>query len=37
MITDDVINKDTWSFASDTVVMSAEEVEEFLRSKKVID
>jgi UDP-N-acetylglucosamine 4,6-dehydratase len=37
MITDDVINEDAWSFASDTVIIPAEEVEEFLRSKKVIE
>ena len=36
MITDNVINEETWSFASDTVIMDSKDVEEFLRSKKVI-
>jgi UDP-N-acetylglucosamine 4,6-dehydratase len=37
MITDEVINEEAWSFASDTVVMPSDEVEDFLRIKKVID
>ena len=36
MITDNVINEEAWSFASDTVIMDSKDVEEFLRSKKVI-
>ena len=36
MITDDVINEEAWSFASDTVIMKSEDVKEFLISKKVI-
>ncbi len=36
MITDDVINEEAWSFASDTVVMDSKDVKGFLKSKKVI-
>ena len=36
MITDGVINEEPWSFASNTVIMQTEEVEEFLREKEVI-
>jgi UDP-N-acetylglucosamine 4,6-dehydratase len=37
MITDDIINKENaFSFASDTVIMPREEVEQFLRQKGVI-
>ena len=36
MITDNVINEDAWSFASDTVIMEADNVEQFLKNKKVI-
>ena len=37
MITDNVINEEAWTFASNTVIMPSEEVEEFLREKKVIE
>ena len=36
MITDNIINEEAWSFASDTVVMSYDEVNDFLRQKGVI-
>ena len=36
MITDNVINEEAWSFASNTVVMPYEEVNEFLKGKGVI-
>ena len=36
MITDYVMNEEAWSFASNTVIMEAEDVEEFLREKGVI-
>ena len=36
MITDNVINEEVWSFASDTVIMESEDVKQFLISKKVI-
>ena len=36
MITDYVMNEEAWSFASNTVIMEAEDVEEFLREKEVI-
>ena len=36
MITDNVINEEAWSFASDTVIMESDNVEEFLKNKKVI-
>jgi len=36
MITDDVINEEAWSFASDTVIMKSEDVQQFLKNKKVI-
>jgi len=37
MITDNVINEEAWSFASDTVIMDAEEVKSFLIDKGVIE
>ena len=36
MITDNIINEEAWSFASDTVILPPEEVQDFLRNKKVI-
>jgi len=36
MITDEVINEEAWTFASDTVIMDSKDVEEFLKIKKVI-
>ena len=36
MITDEVINEEAWSFASNTVVMPYKEVNEFLKGKGVI-
>jgi len=36
MITDNVINEDAWSFASNTTIIPFEEVEKFLKQKKVI-
>ena len=36
MITDNLINEEAWSFASNTVIMPSDEVNEFLKSKKVI-
>ena len=35
MITDNIINEDTWSFASDTTVLPMGEVKSFLKSKGV--
>tara|TARA_Y100001938_G_scaffold138398_1_gene203815 strand:- start:1656 stop:2606 length:951 start_codon:yes stop_codon:yes gene_type:complete len=35
MITDDIINEDAWSFASDTAVLDGSEVKSFLKSKGV--
>jgi len=37
MITDDVINKDVWSFASDTTVLTTKDVKSFLKDKGVIE
>ena len=37
MITDDIINEEAWSFASNTAVMSYEDVSGFLKGKGVID
>ena len=36
MITDNIINEEAWSFASDTVILPTEEVQDFLRNKRVI-
>lgn len=36
MITDSIINEDAWSFASDTVVMPYDKVNDFLKQKGVI-
>ena len=36
MITDKVINKEAWSFSSESVVMTSDEVGNFLKEKKVI-
>tara|TARA_R100000664_G_C2756420_1_gene144286 strand:+ start:410 stop:1363 length:954 start_codon:yes stop_codon:yes gene_type:complete len=37
MITDEVINEDAWSFASNTTIIPFENVEDFLKEKKVIE
>tara|TARA_R100000995_G_C3483532_1_gene125579 strand:- start:1169 stop:2119 length:951 start_codon:yes stop_codon:yes gene_type:complete len=37
MITDNVKNEEAWSFASNTVVMDCDKVNDFLKSKGVID
>jgi len=37
MITDEVKNEDAWSFASNTVIMDYDKVNDFLKSKGVID
>jgi UDP-N-acetylglucosamine 4,6-dehydratase len=36
MITDEVLNEDAWSYASNKDVLKGEEVKQFLKSKKVI-
>tara|TARA_B100000287_G_scaffold283712_2_gene267349 strand:+ start:3530 stop:4480 length:951 start_codon:yes stop_codon:yes gene_type:complete len=36
MITDEVLNKEAWSFSSDSVIMTADDVGSFLKEKKVI-
>ena len=36
MITDEVLNKEAWSFSSDSVIMTANDVGSFLKEKKVI-
>ena len=37
MITDNILNEDAWSFASNTVVMPYEKVNQFLKTKGVIE
>ena len=36
MITDKVLKEDAWSFSSDSVVMTSDEVGDFLKEKEVI-
>jgi FlaA1/EpsC-like NDP-sugar epimerase len=36
MITDNIINKNSWSFSSDTSLMKSEETDQFLKKSKVI-